>query len=63
MTTDQLKDTMRHRVPIKYRDITYQCVTAITYRMTDHGPIVQVEMLDKNSNSVVLANPAEVERA
>lgn len=61
MQIDELKKVMRIGFPVKHRDIRYNHISAIIYRRTERGLFFQVELLDKRTNSVVLANPAEVE--
>lgn len=63
MTGDELKKVMFNREPVKHRGITYSHIAALTYRMGETVTFIQVELVDKNKNSVVIAGPAEVERA
>lgn len=61
MTVDELKEVWRTRAPVKHRDIEYCRITALIYRRDDKNePFLQVELLDKNNNSVVIAAPREV---
>ena len=61
MTVDELKEAWRTRAPVKHRDIEYRRITALIYRRDDKNePFLQVELLGKNNNSVVIAAPREV---
>lgn len=63
MTGEELKKTMFNREPVKHRGIAYTHIAALTYRMSDTGTYMQVELVDVNKNAVIIAAPAEVERA
>ena len=61
MTVDELKEAWRIRAPVKCRDIEYRRITALIYRRDDNKrEFLQVELVGKNSNSVVIAAPREV---
>ena len=61
MTVDELKEAWRADVPVVHRDIVYRRISALIYRRDDKNePFLQVELLDKNTNSVVIAAPREV---
>lgn len=61
MTVDELKEAWRTRAPVKHRDIVYRRISALIYRRDDNKrEFLQVELVGKNSNSVVIAAPREV---
>ena len=61
MTVDELKEAWRAGVPVVHRDIVYRRISALIYRRDDKKrAFLQVELLDKNTNSVVIAAPREV---
>ncbi|NEZ43497.1 hypothetical protein [Paenibacillus alvei] len=62
MTSEELKEVMTHGVPVEHRGITYSHISAIIYRKSETGMFMQVELLDKTRNSVVIASPVEVRR-
>lgn len=62
MTIDELKAAWKARVPVKCRDIEYRRISALIYRCKDDGEtFLQVELLDKNANCVVVAAPRDVQ--
>ena len=65
MTVDELKEAWRTRAPVKYRNFrreeTEYRISALIYRRDDkNGPFLQVELLDKRANSVVIAAPRDI---
>jgi len=62
VTSEELKEVMKHGVPVEHRGITYSRITAIIHRIINKKPYIQVELLDKTKNSIVIANPIEVKR-
>ncbi|MCY9758146.1 hypothetical protein M5X00_28385, partial [Paenibacillus alvei] len=62
MTNDELKAAMTNGEPVEHRGITYSQVTAVIYRYVDNKPYIQVELLDRSKNSVVIASASEVKR-
>lgn len=61
MTVDELKAAWRADVPVIHRDIVYRRISALIYRRDDNKrEFLQVELVGKNSNSVVIAAPREV---
>jgi hypothetical protein len=63
LTGEELKKAMFNREPVTHRGITYTHISALTYRMGEIGTFLQVELVDRNKNAVVLAAPVEVKRA
>lgn len=68
MTNEEVKKAMHEFSPVKYDGIVYSRITALTYRVIKNPhkqdtfkTIFQVELLDKNNNSVTIANPEKVE--
>lgn len=68
MTIEEVKEAMTNFSPVKYEGIVYNRITAITRRIIEDKHkeglfhmIYQVELLDKNKWSVVIANPEKVE--
>ena len=61
MTVDELKEAWRADVPVIHRDIVYRRISALIYRRDDKKRVfLQVELLDKHTNNVVIAAPREV---
>ncbi|WII39165.1 hypothetical protein [Paenibacillus thiaminolyticus] len=63
MTNEELKEAMTSGEAVEHRGITYSCITAIIYRQSEAGLIIQAELMDKNKNCVVIAHPIEVKRS
>ena len=66
MTSEEIKDAMLTFKPVKYKGMTFKRIIAYIYRVveTSHGKyktIMQCELLDKNENSVVVAESEKVE--
>jgi hypothetical protein len=62
MTNAELKDSMMAEEPVIHRGVEYKRVSAIIYRKSGSGVQIQAELLDKNENSVSIADPKRVER-
>ncbi|MCY7484402.1 hypothetical protein [Paenibacillus alvei] len=62
MTNEELKAAMSIGEAVEYRGITYSRITAIIHRIINKKPYIQVELLDKTKNSIVIASPNEVKR-
>lgn len=66
MTNEELKAALISRKPVVLRPnnrdtIHCKCVTAIRYTLDNNGEIVvQAELLDKNSNSVIITKASGV---
>ena len=67
MTSDEIKKAIHEFKPVKYKGIEYERITAIIYRAVpvpmknSFRGILQVELLDKNKNSVTIAEAEKVE--
>ncbi|MCY7485782.1 hypothetical protein [Paenibacillus alvei] len=59
MTNGELKKLLMSGKPVEHRGITYSHISAIIYRKSE---TVQVELMDKFRNSIVIASPNEVKR-
>lgn len=62
MTNEELKEALMDGKAVEWRGMAYSHVTAIIYRKSETGMLIQVELMDRNNNSVVLARPEEVMR-
>lgn len=62
MTSAELKEALMTEEPVVCNGIEYRCVSAIIYRKHGGGFMVRAELLDKNKNSVTIAEPHKVER-
>lgn len=63
MNLDEAKAAFYHRIPVWYDGTEYPYIQAMRYQQHRPSPIVQLELLDKNRNSVVLASPSKVKLA
>ena len=63
MTTDEIKEAFKKRIPVVSRDITYAYISALIYRIRDGKIVLSVELIDKNRNSVTIADCERVETA
>lgn len=67
LTSEQIKKAMLNFTPVKYEGIVYKRISAYIYRVIrskhndTYKTIYQVELLDKNEHSVVIADPQKVE--
>lgn len=62
MTGSDIKTALLQQTFVQYRDTQYRYISGIIYRRSSNGQriSVQLELMDKNKNSVVIANPQEV---
>lgn len=61
MDNDELKNAMFKGLPVEYQDMEFLRISAIIYRADKTGKLwVQVELMDKNNNSVAIAAPEKV---
>ena len=63
MNLDEAKAAFYHRIPVWHDGTEYPYIQALRYQQHSPYPIVQLELLDKNRNSVVLAPPSKVKLA
>lgn len=67
MTSDEIKKAMHNFSPVRYKGIEYKRITAFIYRAVpvpmsnNYKGVLQVELLDKNANSVTIAEAEKVE--
>lgn len=63
MTSEEAKQCLYSRAEVVCKGITYKCITGITYRLDESGKniIVSAELLDKNRNSVTIAQLKDVD--
>ena len=67
MTSEEIRAAMYAFAPVRHQGITYARITAYIFRVvkTDHRgtykAVMQVELLDKNLNSVTIAEADKVE--
>ena len=67
MTSEEIKAAMYAFAPVRYQGRTYSRITAYIFRVveTDHlgtyKTVFQVELLDRNLNSVTIAPADKVE--
>lgn len=67
MTSEEIKQAMHEFKPVKFNGFTYDRITAYTYRVIEgrrrgqYKIVMQVELLDKNKNSVTVAEAEKVE--
>lgn len=63
MTSEEAKQCLYSRVEVVCKGIRYKCITAIVYRLDESGKhiLVSAELLDKNKNSVTIAQLKDVE--
>lgn len=67
MTSEQVKEAMHNFTPVIYDGIKYKRISAYIYRVVfnkhtgKYKTIYQVELLDKNENSVTIADLTKVE--
>ena len=66
MTSEEIKQAMLNFTPVVYEGIEYERITAYIYRVValhkegNYKTVLQVELLDKNSNSVAIADAKKV---
>lgn len=63
MTSEEAKQALYSRAEVVCKGITYKCITGIMYRLDEAGRniLVSAELLDKNKNSVTIAQLKDVE--
>lgn len=67
MTSDEIKRAMHEFKPVRYKGIEYEKITAFIYRAVpvpmsnNFRGVLQVELQDKNKNSVTIAEAEKVE--
>lgn len=63
MNNEDLRAALLSGEPVIYKGIIYSCVSAIIYRKNKKGGVyMQVELADKNGNSVTIAAPDRIKR-
>lgn len=61
MTPEEMKRALLCEQPVIFEGILYDRITAIIYRKArKRGIQIQLELLDKNNNCIVLARPDRV---
>ncbi len=63
MTTDEIKEAFKKQIPVVSRDITYSHISALIYRLRGGKLVLTVELMDKNRNSVTIADCERVRPA
>ena len=67
MTSEEIKNAMINFSPVVYNGIEYERITAYIYRIVKthsagkYQTILQVELQDKNTNSITIADAKKVE--
>lgn len=67
MSSEEIKQAMLDLTPVVYNGIEYERINAYIYRVTKthkaglYKTILQVELQDKNSNSITIADAKKVE--
>lgn len=62
METVDLLSAMLEKVPFIYNGIIYSRISAVIFREKNNEVTIQVELEDKNKNSVTIASAARVNR-
>lgn len=60
MTGTEMKEALLCGLPAVFDGVQYDRITAIIYRKAPRGLKIQLELEDKNRNSVVIASPDKV---
>lgn len=60
MTMEELKTAFFDQTPVASGDITYKCVSALIYRRSKKGLVIQAELLDKCGHSVTIITPDRI---
>lgn len=63
MTNEQIKDAMLSEEPVEFNGIEYRCIQGIIYRRHPRKKDaikIQVELMDKHKNCIVIADPRKV---
>ncbi len=61
MTNEELKEALFNKSPVTAGGISYICVSAIIYRVINNNLTIQVELLDKNNQSVTITKAEDVQ--
>ena len=61
MDYQQAKEAFNTKKEIKHKGVEYRCITAIVFRRTNGLEVIQLELLDKNGNSVTVAKMKDCE--
>lgn len=61
MTNQELKMMMVNKTEVEYNNIKYT-ISAIIYRPHGSSIRIQIELKDKNENSVILVNPDKIQK-
>lgn len=62
MTNQELKMMMINKTEVEFNDTKYT-ISAIIYRPHGSGIRIQIELKDKNQNSVILVNPDKIRKS
>ncbi len=62
MTSEEVKDALLKKYPVRAGGIEYKCVTAVIYREQNGRIAVSCELLDKNKNSVTIVSLDKIEK-
>lgn len=63
MRKEELRVAMLSGEPIIHNGIVYSCISAIICRKSSKGGLyIQVELADKNGNSVTIADPDRIRK-
>lgn len=63
MNNEDLRAALLSGEPVVCKGIVYSCVSAIIYRKNKKGGVyMQVELADKNGNSVTIVAPNRIKR-
>lgn len=60
MNNEELKEALLQRFPVVCRGVTYDHISAIIYRAGNGRIVVTAELMDKNQNSVTIAEPRHI---
>ncbi len=60
MTNEEIKNALFSGCQVEHNGIIYKCVSAIIYRLREGKLLLQAELLDKNCNSVIIADASRV---
>lgn len=65
VTREELKAAFDEQCPVVHGGITYQRISALISRRNPGAPrpVLQVELADRNGNSVTIAAPDRIERS
>lgn len=63
ITREEAKEAFLYEVPIWHNGILYPYIAAIRYTKRNKAIVIQLELMDKNNNSIVIAAPKKVELA